>query len=181
MLPRPHAMMEESDRKLYTLLSLKELGSCTHLQLLRFMVENEIMNYFDLSLALHDLVDEGQASKKLHPADYLYEITPAGEEALSFFVNRLKHSTVMLIREKALEWKPLFTREKDYSGTLTQNQRGEYVAHLTLMDGDETLLAIDIPAPDRSLADRMVKAWPDKAGMLYQQLLMTLGEEPEDP
>lgn len=180
MLPTPPAIMDESDRKLYTLLALRELGSCTHMQLLHFMFENDIMTYFDLSLALHELVKEEHAVKVPHPADNLYLITEAGREALSFFVNRLSHSKVKLIYEKAPVWREKFSREKQFVGKLNQNERGEYIAKLTLMDGDSPLLDISIPVPERALADRMVKAWPSCAGTIYQQLMKTLEEAPEE-
>ena len=97
MLPNQPALLDETDRKLYTLLALRELGGCTHTQLLYFMFENDIMSYFDLALALHELVDEGQLVRTNHPLDYLYAPTSAGLETLSFFINRLPHSKVVLI------------------------------------------------------------------------------------
>ena len=78
MLPNQPALLDETDRKLYTLLALRELGGCTHTQLLYFMFENDIMSYFDLALALHELVDEGQLVRTNHPLDYLYAPTSAG-------------------------------------------------------------------------------------------------------
>ena len=69
MLPNQPALLDETDRKLYTLLALRELGGCTHTQLLYFMFENDIMSYFDLALALHELVDEGQLVRTNHPLD----------------------------------------------------------------------------------------------------------------
>jgi len=180
MLPIPPALMDESDRKLYTLLALRELGSCTHMQLLYFMVENDIMTYFDLSLALHALVDEGHAAKIAHPADSLYRITEAGMEALSFFINRLAHSKVTLICEQAPAWRERFTREKQYVGKVTQNPGGEYLASLKLVEGDTTVLSIEIPAPEYKLADHLAKAWPQCAGEIYQYLMRTLGEAPEE-
>ena len=50
MLPNQPALLDETDRKLYTLLALRELGGCTHTQLLYFMFENDIMSYFDLAI-----------------------------------------------------------------------------------------------------------------------------------
>ena len=101
MLPNQPALLDETDRKLYTLLALRELGGCTHTQLLYFMFENDIMSYFDLALALHELVDEGQLVRTNHPLDYLYAPTSAGLETLSFFINRLPHSKVVLICDRA--------------------------------------------------------------------------------
>ena len=78
MLPNAPAMLTESEGKLFTLLTLRELGSCSHLQLLDFMTEYGIMSYFDLALALPALVNEGQAARISHPFDNLYTITEAG-------------------------------------------------------------------------------------------------------
>ena len=179
MLPIPPALLDEADRKLYTLLALKELGSCTHTQLLYFMVENEIMSYCDLSLALHELVNEGHAARIAHPADCLYQITPAGLEALSFFTGRLAHSKVVLIREKAPAWRERFAIEKEFSAKVVQHPGGEYVAELRLVEGTFTVLSIDIPAPEHKLANRLAEAWPRHAGEIYQYLMNTLGEEPK--
>lgn len=176
MLPLPHAMMDEQDRKLYTLLALKELGSCTHMQLLYFMFENDIMTFFDLSLALGELVDDGQAAKMAHPADSLYTITEAGEEMLSFFANRMPHSKVMLITEKAPAWRERFTREKQFVSKVTQNESGEYLLHLKLMDGFTSMLSIDVPIPDRSLAEKMASRWEENAGDIYMYLMNKLGD-----
>ncbi|MBQ9195815.1 MAG: DUF4364 family protein [Clostridia bacterium] len=179
MLPNPHAMLDEQDRKLYTMLALRELGSASHMQLLYFMVENEIMTYFDLSLALHELVNLGHAAKIAHPADSLYEITAAGLETLSFFINRLPYSKVQLIREKAPAWRERFKAEKQFSAKVIQRTGGEYVAELRLVDGASSILALDIPAPEKKLADRFARAWPEKAGEIYQYLMRTLGDAEE--
>ena len=177
MLPLPHALMDEQDRKLYTLLALQELGSCTHMQLLYFMFENDIMTFFDLSLALGELVDDGQAAKMAHPADSLYTITEAGKELLSFFANRMPHSKVKLITEQAPAWRERFTREKQFVSKVTQNASGEYILHLNLMDGFTSMLSIDAPIPDRSLAEKMASRWEKNAGDIYMYLMNKLGED----
>lgn len=177
MLPLPHAMMDEQDRKLYTLLALRELGSCTHIQLLYFMFENDIMTFFDLSLALGELVDDGQAARMAHPADSLYTITEAGLEMLTFFANRIPHSKVKLITEKAPAWRERFTREKQFVSKVTQNESGEYILHLKLMDGFTSMLSIDVPIPERSLAEKMAARWENNAGDIYMYLMTKLGED----
>ena len=71
-----------------TLYSLHTLGGCGNLQLISFMVENDIMNYFDLQTALGDLRDTGQAVRTPMEADYLYQITPAGRRRCACFAPR---------------------------------------------------------------------------------------------
>jgi len=179
MLPNPPALMDASERKLYTLLVLQELGCGTHLQLLYFMVDNGIMSYFDLALALGDLVDEGLAAKVVKLNDCQYQITEAGREALSFFINRLPHSKCEKIREAAPAWRERFARERQFAGSVSQNPGGEYVAHLELRDGDSTALSLDIPAPERRLAERLVQAWPECGEAVYRHLMNALAEAQE--
>ena len=60
---------------------------------------------------------------------------------------------------------------------MIQNPGGEYVAQLRLVDGTTSILSLDIPAPERRLADQFVNAWPAHAGEIYHYLMNTLGEE----
>ena len=141
------------------------------------MFENDIMTSFDLSLALPALVSEGHVTRMEHPADSLYAITEAGSETLSFFIKRLAHSKVTLIREKAPAWRERFTREKQFVAKVTQSQSGEYVAHLKLVDGSTPMLSMDLSFPELSMAKHMAKAWPEQALSIYQHLLETLGKD----
>ena len=179
MLPNQPALLDETDRKLYTLLALRELGGCTHTQLLYFMADKGVMSYFDLALALHELVDEGQLVRTNHPLDYLYTLTNTGLETLSFFINRLPHSKVVLIRDRAPAWKQRFQREKQYAAKVTQNASGEYVVRLSLVEGNVARLSIDLPVPEHAMAERMARRWPEHAGEVYQHLLEALCEEKE--
>lgn len=59
-----------------------------------------------------------------------------GLETLSFFINRLPHSKVVLICDRAPAWKQRFQREKQYAAKVTQNASGEYVVQLNLVEGN---------------------------------------------
>ena len=74
MADLPQHRLGEIERKMLTLYSLKKLGECGNLQLIAFMLECDIMNYFDLQTALFDLRDAGQAARSPQVADDLYEI-----------------------------------------------------------------------------------------------------------
>lgn len=177
MLPNQPALLDQTDRKLYTLLALRELGGCTHTQLLYFMFENDIMSYFDLSLALHELLEDGHLARTDHPLDYLYAPTPAGLETLSFFINRLPHSKVTLICDQAPAWKQRFQREKQYAAKVTQNTSGEYVIRLRLVEGNVARLSIDLPVPEHAMAEQMARRWEGCADDIYRRLISRLSED----
>ena len=87
----------------------------------------------------------GKLARTNHPLDYLYAPTSAGLETLSFFINRLPHSKVVLICDRAPAWKQRFQREKQYAAKVTQNASGEYVVQLNLVEGNVARLSIDLP------------------------------------
>ena len=68
----------ESEQKLLILLALRCLGGVTQLQLLRFMVEEDVMNYFVLQLNLCELEEMGQVRVCHHALGSLYELTEQG-------------------------------------------------------------------------------------------------------
>ena len=176
MLPNPPPMLDPLDRKLYTLLSLRELGGCTHLQLLSFLVENDVMSDFDLSLALHELVDEGGASVIGSKDKSVFSITEAGLETLSFFLNRLPHSKVEQLRQNAPAWRERQENERMCPAEVIRLENGGCVARLSLLDGDGTLMTLEIPSPDRHTARQLAAVWPRHAAELYQTIIQTLGE-----
>ena len=80
---QPPRRAPDDEQKLMVLYSLSRLGPCTELQLLQFLFENDLLNYFDMMFALGDLCDRGQAVRMKKNAGYLYQVTDAGKEAVT--------------------------------------------------------------------------------------------------
>ena len=49
---QPPRRTPENEQKLMVLYSLARLGPCTELQLLRFLFEHDLLNYFEMMFAL---------------------------------------------------------------------------------------------------------------------------------
>ena len=75
-----HATEEED--KLVVLSSLNRLGGCTEEQLLRFLVENALMNQFQFYLALGGLKEAGFIREARHLEGTLLILTPQGRESV---------------------------------------------------------------------------------------------------
>ena len=52
------------EQRLIVLYSLMNLGPCTETQLLQFLSEMDLTNYFDMMFALNELCDRGQAARQ---------------------------------------------------------------------------------------------------------------------
>ena len=166
-----------TEQKLVTLYALYRLGRVTALQLLRFMVENEMMDYIALQLSITDLEEMGFLRKIPHTLGALYAPSAKGYEALRMFNKRIPHSRASKIDGIAHEWKTIFNEEKQLLSDWEIAPSGEYLVRLRLMDGETALLDMRVSLPSRELANRFCKRWPRAAGELYAKLMRTLGEE----
>ena len=166
-----------TEQKLVTLYALERLGPVTALQLLRFMVENELMDYIALQLSIAELVEMALLRKLPHPLGALYAPSDKGYEALEMFSGRIPHWRTTQIDEIASDWKQRFREEKHVLADWQITPSGEYIAHLQLLEGELALLDMRVNLPTRGQADRFCKRWPQVAGALYAQMMQALGEE----
>jgi len=167
-----------TEQKLVTLYTLDRLGPATALQLLRFMVENELMDYIALQLSAAELDEMGLLRKAPHALGALFAPSAKGYETLQLFESRIPHSRAALIDEIAPVWKRRFREEKQVLADWKSTPTGEYVAHLRLLEGELSLLDVRVSLPTREQANRFCRRWPQAANELYAQLMQALGENP---
>ena len=98
-----HATEEED--KLVVLSSLNRLGGCTEEQLLRFLVENALMNQFQFYLALGGLKEAGFIREARHLEGTLLILTPQGRESVEMFASRIRASQTEKLNANAPAWK----------------------------------------------------------------------------
>ena len=77
--PPPRA--PDSEQKLIVLYCLDRFGPCTQWQLLQFLANRDLMNYFDMMFALGDLCARGQAVRTKKRAGYFYRLSGASRQS----------------------------------------------------------------------------------------------------
>ena len=85
-----HATEEED--KLVLLSAMERLGGCTEEQLLRFLVENQLMSQFQFYLALGGLREAGFVRETRHVEGTLLILTPQGRQSVDLFAGRIRAS-----------------------------------------------------------------------------------------
>lgn len=173
--PPPRA--PEQEQKLIVLQCLRRFGPCTELQLLQFLAEHDVMNYFDMMFALNELCAQGQAARRKARAGYRYELTEAGQEALELFGGRAPRSVMTLLDEKGDAWRARFQREAQSHAKLRQTDTGEYETELEVTEGDTPLMALKLTLPTRELAAGIAEKWPDRAAEIYDSVIRLLSED----
>lgn len=173
----PPRRVPDDEQRLMVLYSLDALCPCTELQLLQFLFEQDLMNYFDMMFALGDLCARGQAVRVKKRVGFLYNVTDAGREALQLFGNRVPGSLKSLLNETAYSWKQKFQEEGQYVNEISQTQRGEYELTLSVVEQDMDMMRLSLCLPSRDLARQLAEKWPKKAGEIYETVIRMLTEE----
>ncbi len=172
----PPRFAPENEQKLIVLCCLNHLGPCTELQLLQFLFEYDLMNYFEMMFALNDLCDRGQAARTKKGAGYSYTVTAAGLEALELFGSRVPPSVYALLEKDGGEWKRRFRREAQNLSEITQTDRGEYELKLRVVEQDMDMMTLTVTLPTREMAQQLSDRWPRKAAKIYAEVFRTLTE-----
>ena len=177
----PPRRAPDNEQKLIVLHCLAQFGPCTELQLLQFLFDHDVMNYFDMMIALSDLCARGQAVRTKRRAGYLYQPTEAGREALTLFGGRIPNSLESLINENAPALRERFRQELHSQQEIRQTQRGEYEVTLTATEQDLDLMRLCLTLPARDLAQQLAERWPRKAAEIYETVIRILTEEEPSP
>ncbi len=172
----PPRRAPDDEQKLIVLCCLNSLGPCTELQLLQFLFEHDLMNYFEMMFALNDLCDRGQAARTKKGAGYLYAVTAAGAEALMLFGGRVPASVNALLAKNGGEWKRRFRREAQNLAQITQTDRGEYELTMRVVEQDMDMMTLTVSLPTREMAQTFSDRWPRKAAQIYAEVFRMLSE-----
>ena len=167
----------DTENKLLLLHAIDRLGSVTAEQLLVFMVENEQMGYIELQLGLAELDDAALIRKQTHALGTLYVLTGKGRDSLALFEQRIPHSRLASVDERAAKWRQRFRREKQMLADFSRNERGEYVVSLRLLEREAELLNMTINVPTHEAAEQFCKAWHGQAAPIYAHIMKALGED----
>lgn len=167
----------DDEQRLVVLYALQRLAPCTELQLLQVFSEYDWMNYFDMMIALQGLCARGQAVRTRKRAGYLYQPTPAGEEALQLFGGRVPMSVKKQLDDTADAWRARFAQEDQYASDIRQTDRGEFELTLSVREQEMDTLRISFTLPARELARQLSERWPQKAGQIYEYVIRTLTED----
>jgi len=173
----PPRRAPDNEQKLMVLACIERLGPCTEMQLLQFLFEHDLMNYFEMMFALNDLCDGGQAARVKVNGETRCEVTEAGREALGLFGGRVPRSLMELLEKEGVRWRQRFEQEAQSSHSLEKTERGDYRLNLTLKENEEELMHLGLTLPTRELARQVAEKWPGRAGKIYAEIIRLLSEE----
>ena len=157
----------EAENRLLILYALDRLGPVTGTQLLRFLMEYDLMNYITMQLGLCEMEEQGQLKQHPHPLGGLMELTEAGQYALNAFAHRIPQSRRTLVDREAQVWHERFRLEQQTPADSYSLPGGEQCLRLRLMEGDAALMDLLLTLPRDAALSGVQERWRAAAHRVY--------------
>lgn len=146
----------------------------TNAQISNFILDKEYTNYFSLQQCISELTEEEFITVETVGHTSLYQITPSGEETLSFFQNMIPQA----IQEEILA----YLKENKYSlrdetSTLSEYHKlnkDEYMVSLRVMEKKNPIIDIHISVPTEEDAAKVCSNWRSQSQEIYSYVLNQL-------
>lgn len=169
-------IVPEAELKLVILYTLRKLGPVTSMQLLQFLVEEDLMNYFDMQLNLCELQEQGQIDEVTHPIGTLLAANAAGDFTLDSFGNRIPASRRQHIDSVAAAWRRQFMNEQQTPADSFPRTDGCLCVRLRLLEGNTPLVDMLLTMPEGGHIPCLAERWRSAAQIVYAALTDTLSD-----
>jgi len=171
-----HATEEED--KLVLLCALHGIGGCTEEQLLRFVLETDLMSQFPFSIALSSLKEAALIRTSHHLEGALLHLTPEGRQSMEMFASRIRASRQEKLKENCAVWRKRVLDELSTPAQYTAKGNG-YTVTLRALESGEEIFSMTLTAATKAQAKRFCERWPKEAAGIYQTMMERLGETEE--
>ena len=174
--------MENQNLMLYKLIILYMLDrtdeyTITNAQITSFILDRGYTNLFNIHESISELIDKNFISVSTIRNTQHYQITNQGEEALSYFENRISNTIKQEIREYFKKEKINLKNESEIFSDYTLNDHNEYTVECAIREKRETLVDIKINVPTKELARLICDNWRTKSTDIYQMLVNELWDK----
>lgn len=169
-------VIPETENRLVILYAMNCLGPVTDAQLLRFMVELDLMNYITLQLSMGELEEQGQIMRRAHPCGELWELKAEGYYAVEQFERRIPQSRREHMRTAAGTYRPLFRQEQLSTAGVTMTQNGTACLRLRMQEVSSMLMDLMLYVPADQVPTTLAERWRRCAQAAYGAVIGALTE-----
>lgn len=148
----------------------------TNAQLTAFILEKEYTNYFNIQRAISELIDDAFISTKAIRNSSLYRITESGSQTLVFFDNMMSAGIKEDIEAYLAQNRYELQEEVSTQAELYQVKKGEFAAHLSVIEREASIIELTLAVPTEEEASRLCNNWKEKSSDIYAYLMAVLLE-----
>jgi hypothetical protein len=143
-------------------------------QISGFVLEKEYTNFLTLQQVISDLQEADLIKTDSMSSRTFFSITPAGQETLTYFGNRIsdtiKQEIENFLTERHLELK----NEASITANFYKSTSGEYETELIAKEKELELVNIKLSVPTKDMAETICDSWYNKNQQIYKYLMEEL-------
>ncbi|WOO38778.1 DUF4364 family protein [Anaerocolumna sp. AGMB13020] len=149
----------------------------TNAQISNFILDKEYTNYFSLQQCISELTEEEFMTVQTVGHSSLYQITPSGEETLSFFQNMISSAIQEEIVSYLKENKYSLRDESSILSEYHKTGKDEYTVSLRVMEKKNPIIDINLAVPTEEDASKICRNWRGQSQEIYSYVLSSLLKE----
>ena len=136
------------------------------------------IHYFDFTERLSELVDTGHVAC---PEEKLYRITDKGRRTAEICETELPYTVRVRCNRNADKCNRALRRQGQVRSSAEARLNGTFTARMILDDDIGNLMDLQVMAPDKAFADKLIRHFQGKPERLYHRLMNLLLEEEPEP
>jgi predicted transcriptional regulator len=146
----------------------------TNLQLVKFIIKNNLMNYFYFQQYLLELSEDKLLELIPNDGNDVYFLTDKGRQSLSFFANRIPLRPMYQIERLIPQFKRQIRTEISITSDFQQRHENEYMVHCKISESGFTLIDIKIAAGSKEDARSISDNWKSRPEDIYNEITKIL-------
>lgn len=159
--------------KLIVLLILKEIDiPLTSGQITDIVLENNLINYFDLQQCLVEL-EESKMIVRFGNKE-MFKVSEMGLKTIELFISRIDNQTKSTIEEYIIKNKEKIKLETQVQSDIIKKSNTEYIVNLKVVEQDIELINLSLNVVSSEQAKLICSNWENKYYQVYDQIMNIL-------
>ena len=167
-------VIPDPENRMILLKTLSSIGPLSDTQLLIFVTDLSLMNYFSLHLNLSELEQQGLIEQFRHPFAMLYRITSSGRYMIENFSKIIPQSRQKLLEKNFASYRDMFRSQQLMPVSESLLPDGTTCIRLQLLEKD--LLVLDMHIKVNHHLSCLETRWQNTAAEIYRPISDTLTE-----
>jgi len=137
------------------------------------LLYDELIDFFDFSVALDELQKTNHVKVNIQPNDRLFTLTPLGREAIGLFQDRIPLS----VREKIVKTAKRLQKDLDFSfevNARVETENGSFFVFLSMKEKGAEVFSLKIGAASREMAETMAENFRKNPGYAHFEIAKIL-------
>ena len=146
----------------------------TNMELTRFILENNYMDYFTLQEVVLELKKDGFMDSGHTEGKESYMITTVGREAVEMFNDRIPMRFKLEITDKLKTLQKEVKRNKDLFAHYYQRKDKDFTVIIQALQESITIFNLSLNVPTEKLAKEIVAKWKKSPDKIYSEIINIL-------